>query len=118
MPTFCGDADGLLSTVTEVVVERPLVLALADAYPALLALEPGQYHYGINGLVQGVLLRCLTICPDRLVLQPVGKLLFLPPYSPELNPIERARKLAMRSCTHNLLFADLSELAGRLDRHF
>jgi hypothetical protein len=24
----------------------------------------------------------------------------------------------MRSCTHNLLFADLSELAGRLDRHF
>jgi len=45
-------------------------------------------------------------------------LLFLPPYSPELNPIERLWKLARRSCTHNRLFADLSELAGRLDRQF
>lgn len=45
-------------------------------------------------------------------------LLHLPPYSPELNPIERAWKLTRRSCTHNRLFADLGELAGRLDRQF
>lgn len=45
-------------------------------------------------------------------------LLFLPPYSPELNPIERAWKLVRRSCTHNRLFADIGELAGRLDRQF
>ena len=45
-------------------------------------------------------------------------LLFLPPYSPELNPIERVWKLTRRSCTHNRLFADLGELAGRLDRQF
>ncbi len=45
-------------------------------------------------------------------------LLFLPPYSPELNPIERVWKLARRSCTHNRLFEDLGELAGRLDRQF
>jgi len=45
-------------------------------------------------------------------------LLFLPPCSPELDPIERVWKLARRSCTHNRLFADLGELAGRLDRQF
>jgi len=31
----------------------------------------------------------------------VLKLLFLPPYSPELNPIERVWKLLRKLCTHN-----------------
>ncbi len=46
-------------------------------------------------------------------------LLFLPPYSPELNPVERVWKLARRLCTHNQYFPQLSDLvttvAGQLD---
>jgi len=38
------------------------------------------------------------------------RLLFLPPYSPELNPIERVWKLARRLCTHNRYFPELEEL--------
>lgn len=38
------------------------------------------------------------------------ELLFLPPYSPELNHIERVWKLARRLCTHNRYFATLSEI--------
>jgi len=38
------------------------------------------------------------------------ELLFLPPYSPDLNPIERVWKLTRRLCTHNQYFKDLSEL--------
>jgi hypothetical protein len=34
----------------------------------------------------------------------VLELLFLPPYSPELNPIERVWKLLRRLCTHNEYF--------------
>ena len=34
-------------------------------------------------------------------------LLFLPPYSPELNPIERVLKLTRRNCTHNKFFPSL-----------
>jgi transposase len=34
---------------------------------------------------------------------------FLPPYSPELNPIERVWKLTRRSCLHNRYFGQLSE---------
>lgn len=35
---------------------------------------------------------------------------FLPPYSPNLNPIERVWKLMRRLCTHNQYFPDLHEL--------
>jgi len=38
------------------------------------------------------------------------QLLFLPPYSPELNPIERVWKLMRRSCTHNKYFPTLDDL--------
>jgi transposase len=35
---------------------------------------------------------------------------FLPPYSPELNPIERVWKLTRRLCTHNQYFEQIDEL--------
>lgn len=38
------------------------------------------------------------------------RLLFLPPYSPQLNPIERVWKLTRRLATHNRYFATLGEL--------
>lgn len=37
-------------------------------------------------------------------------LLFLPPYSPHLNPIERVWKLVRYNCTHNRYFKNLSEV--------
>lgn len=40
----------------------------------------------------------------------VLRLDFLPPYSPELNPIERVWKLTRRLCTHNRYFPVLEEL--------
>jgi transposase len=40
------------------------------------------------------------------------RLHFLPPYSPELNPIERVWKLIRRSCLHNRYFATLDEVVS------
>jgi transposase len=40
----------------------------------------------------------------------VLRLDFLPPYSPDLNPIERVWKLTRRLCTHNRYFSELDEL--------
>lgn len=37
-------------------------------------------------------------------------LLFLPPYSPDLNPIERVWKLPRRQCIHHRYFAHLGDL--------
>lgn len=38
------------------------------------------------------------------------RLHFLPPYSPELNPIERVWKLIRRRCLHNRYFATLEDV--------
>ena len=38
--------------------------------------------------------------------------IFLPPYSPDLNPIERLWRLTRRFCTHNKYFDSLDELAA------
>jgi transposase len=42
--------------------------------------------------------------------QQVLSLSFLPPYSPELNPIERVWKQARKLCTHNQYFPLLADL--------
>lgn len=42
------------------------------------------------------------------------KLLFLPPYSPELNPIERVWKLTRRNKTHNQYFPSLEGLVNNV----
>jgi transposase len=46
------------------------------------------------------------------------ELLFLPPYSPELNPIERVWKLTRRLCTHNRYFKALEDLVAIVERQF
>ena len=43
---------------------------------------------------------------------------FLPPYSPELNPIERVWKLTRRLCTHNRYFPTLTELTSAVTLQF
>jgi transposase len=45
-------------------------------------------------------------------------LLFLPPYCPQLAPIERVWKLARRLATHNRYFATLDELLIAVDACF
>ena len=44
--------------------------------------------------------------PDRF------GVIFLPPYSPDLNPIERLWRLTRRICTHNKYFDCLDDLAA------
>ena len=51
-------------------------------------------------------------CEDRFALD------FLPPYSPELNPIERIWKLTRRLCIHNEYFASIIEVSDRIERQF
>ena len=43
---------------------------------------------------------------------------FLPPYSPELNPIERVWKLTRRLCLHNRYFAKLDEVIAAVETEF
>ena len=40
---------------------------------------------------------------------------FLPPYNPQLNPIERVSKLTWRMSTHNRYFSSLDQIAGAVE---
>lgn len=54
--------------------------------------------------------------PFRREHRRVLRLDYLPPYSPELNPIERVWKLARRLCTHNQYFPKLQDLIDAVSR--
>jgi len=43
---------------------------------------------------------------------------FLPPYSPELNPIERVWKLTRRRCLHNRYFTNLKDIICAAEAEF
>jgi transposase len=46
------------------------------------------------------------------------RLEYLPPYSPELNPIERVWKLTRRQCIHNRYFPTLEEVVTTVETQF
>jgi transposase len=50
--------------------------------------------------------------------EPQFALHFLPPYSPQLNPIERVWKLTRRLRLHNVYFANLQQVADCADEQF
>ena len=43
---------------------------------------------------------------------------FLPPYSPDLNPIEQVWRVTRREITHNTYFANIEAVENSLDRYF
>jgi hypothetical protein len=43
---------------------------------------------------------------------------YLPPYSPDLNPIERAWKLTRRQCLHNRYFPVLNQVVVSVEAQF
>ena len=54
----------------------------------------------------------------RTMNEPGFSLDFLPPYSPDLNPIERVWKLTRRMCLHNRYFPAIEEVIGSVERCF
>ena len=46
------------------------------------------------------------------------QLLFLPPYSPDLNPVERVWKSTRRLCLHNRYFGTLEQVIATVEKQF
>ena len=72
----------------------------------LIILDNARYHHAV------LLKPWLKKNRHRLTL------LFLPPYSPELNPIERVWKLTRRNCTHNQYFPSLDSLIQKVQEQY
>lgn len=64
----------------------------------VIVLDNARYHHAV------------LLAPLLRRYRKVLRLEFLPPYSPQLNPIERVWKLARRRATHNQYFATLDQL--------
>jgi transposase len=56
--------------------------------------------------------------PWRAEQQPEFTLSYLPPYSPDLNPIERVWKLTRRLCLHNRYFPTLHAVINAVEEQF
>ena len=54
----------------------------------------------------------------RESMEPEFKLEFLPPYSPDLNPVERVWKLTRRLATHNRYFPALEDIITAVEGTF
>lgn len=74
--------------------------------PLLAILDNSRYHHAT------VLSSWLDEHKQKIVLD------FLPPYSPQLNPIERVWKLVRRLCVHNRYFPTLEALIQILTEQF
>lgn len=72
----------------------------------VVVLDNARYHHAI------------LLTPLLRKYRKVLTLLFLPPYSPQLAPVERVWKLARRMATHNRFFATLSEVLGAVETCF
>src|SRR5271165_7173070 len=77
---------------------RHLLRHRARGRRMVVILDNARYHHA-----------CL-LKPFRRQHRHVLRLDHLPPYSPELNPIERVWKLTRRLCTHNQYFPELKDL--------
>ena len=82
-----------------------------------VAMSPTRQAYG-DSFGQCPIPPCDSACTVSEKISPCNKLEFLPPYSPQLAPIERVWKLARRVATHNQYFATLSALVGAVDSCF
>jgi len=72
----------------------------------VVILDNATYHHATN------------LAPLLKKYRRVLTLLYLPPYSPQFNPIERVWKLARRLATHNRYFATLDELVSAVSDQF
>ena len=77
-----------------------------------LILDNAPWHKKAVRLVQTEALPEYQDIRDKMTL------IFLPPYSPDLNPTEQVWRMTRREVTHNTYFANAQILEDTLDAHF
>lgn len=85
---------------------------IPDGKRIYLILDNAPWHKKAVRLVQTEAL------PEYQDIRDKMSLLFLPPYSPDLNPIEQVWRITRREVTHNTYFANELVLQDTLDSYF
>ena len=85
---------------------------IADGKRAYLILDNAPWHKKAVRLVQTEALPEYQDIRDKITF------LFLPPYSPDFNPIEQVWRITRREVTHNTYFANAQVLQDTLEPYF
>ncbi len=88
----------IFNAVTFLIFLKKLLKTRQRGKKLLVVLDNARYHHAI-------MLKS-WLCENKKII----KLVFLPPYSPDLNNVERVWKLTRRLCTHNKYFESLDAL--------
>ncbi len=88
----------LFDGVTFQIFLETLIRHRRPGRPLIVTLDNAPYHHA------------KSLVPFLKKHRHVLRLFFLPPYSPDLNPIERVWKLTRRVCTHNQYFPQFQDL--------
>jgi transposase len=104
---FCAQANGRFDAQTTWEFLRQLRLrSLRSGRRVIIIADNAKYHHA-------------KLHADwRTQQEPNFSLHYLPPYSPELNPIERVWKLTRRLCLHNRYFPTLELVIEAVDEQF
>ena len=85
---------------------------IADGKRVYLILDNAPWHKKAVRLIQTEAL------PEYQDIRNKMTLVFLPPYSPDLNPTEQIWRITRREITHNTYFANVQILEDTLDPYF
>lgn len=77
-----------------------------------LVLDNASWHKKAVRLIQKEAL------PEYADIREKMTFVFLPPYSPDLNPIEQVWRITRREVTHNTYFSNVEKLSSALDEYF
>lgn len=103
---FIRSMAGVFNAATFQHFLKKLLRHRARGTRMVIVLDNARYHHAI------------LLTPLLRKYRRVLRLLFLPPYSPQLAPIERVWKLARRLATHNRYFATLPEVLQAINQCF
>jgi transposase len=85
---------------------------IPDGHKIYMVLDNAPWHKKAVRLVQREAWEEYADIRDKMVL------VSLPPYSPDLNPIEQCWRITRREITHNTYFPTIEELESTLDNYF
>jgi len=103
---------GWFNYETVIASLREFIAEMGQGPHLTIFLDNAPWHKKAVRLVQG------EAWPEYQDIRDKVALCFLPPYSPDLNPIEQCWRITRREVTHNVYYKDIASLTESLDQYF
>ena len=102
------DYETTISAIRDFLKANPV----PENYKYYLIMDNAPWHKKAKRLIKENSNQEYSDIADKVVF------VYLPPYSPDLNPIEQVWRLTRRDATHNIFFRDVHELEQSVDEYY